>query len=232
MILFVLCFLFTQPVNLSYANWNKKNSSETNNLSSNQVEEISLMLPKPPNFKDKVLSRSDEIINYDKLNNLQKWNWIFEYSKHCSHNKFQEIIKYININKKNRLIKLILNSYKIMGITEQTVSFDTQLTEFSHFIQSCNSKILDVYLVELNNLIKFFESGDTEIKPQKAKTKTSNPKIKSNSKIIKNIPNTNKKIKNKITNKTKDAEDKCTEIGFTKGTYEYGKCVLKLLDLK
>jgi len=37
---------------------------------------------------------------------------------------------------------------------------------------------------------------------------------------------------NKITNKTKDAENKCTEIGFTKGTEKYGDCVLKMLELK
>ncbi len=40
-----------------------------------------------------------------------------------------------------------------------------------------------------------------------------------------------KKI-NKITIKTIDAENKCTEIGFKKGTEGYGKCVLKLLELK
>ena len=51
-------------------------------------------------------------------------------------------------------------------------------------------------------------------------------------KNLEDIPNINRKIKNKITNKTIDAENKCTEIGFTKGTIEYGKCVLKLLDLK
>ena len=46
---------------------------------------------------------------------------------------------------------------------------------------------------------------------------------------------TNSKInvnKNKITLKTKNAEDKCTEIGFKKGTEKYGECVLKLLDLQ
>ena len=41
----------------------------------------------------------------------------------------------------------------------------------------------------------------------------------------------NKKI-NKISNKTKEAEDKCTEIGFKKGTEKYGDCVLKMLELK
>ena len=45
------------------------------------------------------------------------------------------------------------------------------------------------------------------------------------------VVSSNKKI-NKITNKTIDAENKCTEIGFKKGTEEYGKCVLKLLELK
>lgn len=37
---------------------------------------------------------------------------------------------------------------------------------------------------------------------------------------------------NKITPKTKDAEDKCAEIGFKKGTEKYGDCVLKMLELK
>ena len=38
--------------------------------------------------------------------------------------------------------------------------------------------------------------------------------------------------RNKISNKTRDAEDKCTEIGFKKGTEKFGECVLKLIDLK
>lgn len=37
---------------------------------------------------------------------------------------------------------------------------------------------------------------------------------------------------NKISNKTKEAEDKCAEIGFKKGTEKYGDCVLKMLELK
>ena len=37
---------------------------------------------------------------------------------------------------------------------------------------------------------------------------------------------------NKINNKTKNYEDKCTEIGFKKGTEKFGECVLKLIDLK
>ena len=37
---------------------------------------------------------------------------------------------------------------------------------------------------------------------------------------------------NAISNKTKDAEDKCTEIGFKKGTEKYGECVLKMIELK
>ena len=37
---------------------------------------------------------------------------------------------------------------------------------------------------------------------------------------------------NKISNKTKDTEDKCTEIGFKKGTEKYGDCVLKMIELK
>jgi len=37
---------------------------------------------------------------------------------------------------------------------------------------------------------------------------------------------------NQISNKTKDAEDKCNEIGFKKGTEKYGDCVLKMLELK
>jgi len=44
-----------------------------------------------------------------------------------------------------------------------------------------------------------------------------------------------KKIDNKpssISKKTKDAEDKCTEIGFKKGTEKYGDCVLKMLEIK
>ena len=45
------------------------------------------------------------------------------------------------------------------------------------------------------------------------------------------VVSSDKKI-NKISNKTIDAENKCTEIGFKKGTEEYGKCVLKLLELK
>jgi len=45
------------------------------------------------------------------------------------------------------------------------------------------------------------------------------------------VVSSDKKI-NKITNKTIDAENKCTEIGFKKGTEDYGKCVLKLLDFK
>ena len=35
-----------------------------------------------------------------------------------------------------------------------------------------------------------------------------------------------------ISKKTKDAEDKCTEIGFKKSTEKYGDCVLKMLELK
>ena len=34
-----------------------------------------------------------------------------------------------------------------------------------------------------------------------------------------------------ISKNTKDAEDKCTEIGFKKGTEKYGDCVLKMLEL-
>ena len=40
------------------------------------------------------------------------------------------------------------------------------------------------------------------------------------------------KSTNSISNKTKDAEEKCTEIGFKKGTEKYGDCVLKMLELK
>ena len=39
-------------------------------------------------------------------------------------------------------------------------------------------------------------------------------------------------FQNKISNKTKEAEDKCTEIGFQKGTEKYGDCVLKMLEIK
>ena len=45
----------------------------------------------------------------------------------------------------------------------------------------------------------------------------------------KSNPNVNA---NKITSKTKIAEDKRTEIGFKKGTEKYGDCVLKILELK
>ena len=48
---------------------------------------------------------------------------------------------------------------------------------------------------------------------------------------IKTILNSNKKM-NEITNKTIGAENKCAEIGFAKGTEEYGRCVLKMLELK
>ena len=34
-----------------------------------------------------------------------------------------------------------------------------------------------------------------------------------------------------ISKNTRDAEDKCTEIGFKKGTEKYGDCVLKMLEL-
>ena len=46
--------------------------------------------------------------------------------------------------------------------------------------------------------------------------------------------NANKAVtsQNKISDKTKDAEDKCTEIGFKKSTEKYGDCVLKMLELK
>ena len=345
MILFVLCFLFIQPLNLSYANWNNinKDTSETNNLSSNQVEEISLILPKPPNFKDKVINNRDEIINYDKLNNFQKWNWIFEYSRYCSHNKFIEVIKYINSNNENnQLIKLMLNTNKMIGITKQDIdgSDQTNRVTYSHFISSCNSEMLDVYLVELNNLINFFESDASKIKLQtinytlsksipapiqskyitlkenksdfynwgvilsyldecnrgkfgwhnkiwkiemflkknrgnnyvkeiksgRIRTRFIDDKnatffgnnrvglyIKTNCNsnqvetyykelitLIDNIktlttskPKINQKLKT-ISNsnkKTKEAEDKCTEIGFKKGTEKYGDCVLKMLEL-
>jgi len=54
-----------------------------------------------------------------------------------------------------------------------------------------------------------------------------NPKNKKSS-----SPQIKSEKSNKIILKTKDAEDKCTEIGFKKGTEKYGECVLKLLDLK
>ena len=81
-------------------------------------------------------------------------------------------------------------------------------------------------------MIKFFERSDYKIKHETINTTTSTLKNKSSNKNIKDIPNINRKIKNKITNKTIDAEHKCAEIGFKKGTENYGKCVLKLLDLK
>jgi hypothetical protein len=37
---------------------------------------------------------------------------------------------------------------------------------------------------------------------------------------------------NKISNKIKNIEDKCSEIGFKKGTEKFGECVLKLIDFK
>ena len=37
---------------------------------------------------------------------------------------------------------------------------------------------------------------------------------------------------NNINNKTKNAEDKCAEIGFKKRTEKFGDCVLKMLELK
>jgi hypothetical protein len=54
----------------------------------------------------------------------------------------------------------------------------------------------------------------------------SKPKINQK---LKTISNSNKKT-NKISNKTLDAEDKCAEIGFKKGTEKYGECVLKMIE--
>ena len=62
-----------------------------------------------------------------------------------------------------------------------------------------------------------------------AKTLTTS-KSKINQKL-KTISNSNKKT-NKLSNKTRDAEDKCTEIGFKKGTEKYGDCVLKMIEFK
>ena len=82
----------------------------------------------------------------------------------------------------------------------------------------------DCYKETINHVTNFKKNTNKEEKV------LSQSKISSNKKI-KTISNSNKKI-NKFTNKTIEAEDKCTEIGFKKGTEEYGKCVLKLLELK
>ena len=58
----------------------------------------------------------------------------------------------------------------------------------------------------------------------KNESSESKNKIQIKENVIKNT--------NKITPKTKEAEDKCTEIGFKKGTEKYGDCVLKMLELK
>lgn len=64
--------------------------------------------------------------------------------------------------------------------------------------------------------------------------KSSSSKIKKGNSTNKNFK-TNLNLntdKNKLSPKTKDAEEKCTEFGFNKGTEKYGECVLKLLNLK
>lgn len=85
------------------------------------------------------------------------------------------------------------------------------------------TKVLNVYFEMVTETLNIW--GKCIRKTAKTLT-TSKPKINQK---LKTISNSNKKT-NKISNKTRDAEDKCIEIGFTKGTEEYGKCVLKLLD--
>ena len=87
------------------------------------------------------------------------------------------------------------------------------------------NKVLNVSFEMVNDSLNIW--GECIRKTAKTLT-TSKPKINQK---LKTISNSNKKT-NKISNKTDDAEDKCTEIGFKKGTEKYGECVLKMIELK
>jgi len=87
------------------------------------------------------------------------------------------------------------------------------------------TKVLNVYFDLFEDTLSIW--GECIRRTSKTLT-TLKPKINQK---LKTISNSNKKT-NQISNKTKEIEDKCTEIGFKKGTEDYGKCVLKLLDFK
>jgi len=354
----LIILIFVKSLSISHAN-NINIEGKYNNFSKSQLTEIISDFPKPPVFDEKVKTRFGDF-KYNKLDTFQKWNWIFEYSNYCQSDKFKEIFIYLVKNKsENELVDLIVNSKKF-SITDKDMEANKKYRIiYSHFIKMCNVKVLDKYLVELQNLIDFLEIykidlmtkhedstlhqtinldckitnynstinnklwvvnivpqtfivelkkyrgvvrnfrvkniqyskdritfnyifknnneddllvkniffekskklnvsfnipdaqrfgntpnhqsyekenidiwGDCIKETINEKDKALNQNTIYNNKKIKTFSNSNKKIKNKITNKTIDAEDKCTEIGFKKGTYEYGKCVLKLLDLK
>ena len=107
------------------------------------------------------------------------------------------------------------------------VIFTLLVFQFINFNHSIAGNIINCPTCNLDrNFCKNCVSKPKNKKSSSSKVKKKNPTNNN----FKNDLNLNTD-KNKLSLKTKDAEDKCSELGFSKGTEKYGECVLKLLDL-
>ena len=108
------------------------------------------------------------------------------------------------VKKKNQCTYNIISEEEAINEIKKSAAFTERLCDFV-------SGNMTEHLKPYFDLVDKYNFNCTEFNNSK-----SNPNINAN----------------KITSKTKNAEDKCTEIGFTKGTEKYGDCVLKMLELK
>ena len=121
------------------------------------------------------------------------------------------------------------NNSKYKKYLPPQIKPDKSNKTLSQFYESWDDSKICSYASRKN----FSKWGSGKMIVKEAKRRGLNCNISNNLKLYKN--KTNSKInykKNKISLMTKNAEDKCAEIGFKKGTEKYGECVLKLLDLK
>ena len=138
-------------------------------------------------------------------------------------------------NKSGRVV--LNNDTKLKIEYEWQYSGKSQLRTLMKLLYFKRTKKLNVSFFENGG---FANSGDIWSECSLDKTSSNNSDNKTNNVIPQNSINKNNVQKkeniakeiNKTSDKIKIAEDKCSDIGFTKGTEKFGECVLKLIDFK